>query len=111
MKLTGPDPSAKKSDEVFGADLGSEMESRSALLPPNLPAGASEGLANAMVDVVATPGGFCGVSTKEDSNKMALLGEAMEELVSQGRGQTEGASKADLHWRSSSQMHILASSL
>ena len=30
---------------------------------------------------------------------MALLGEAMEELVNQGRSHTEGATKADHHWR------------
>jgi viroplasmin and RNaseH domain-containing protein len=102
MVLTGPDPSAKKSDEVFGVDLGSEVDLRAALLPPNLPDGVSKGLANAMVDVIAIPGGFCGGTNNEsDGNEMALLGEAMEELVSQGRSQMEGAAKADLHWRSS----------
>ena len=102
MILTGPDPSAKKSDEVFGLDLGSELDLRAALLPPNLPDGVSRGLANAMVDVIAIPGGFAGgVGTDEsEGNEMALLGEAVEELVSQGRNQAEGASKADLHWRS-----------
>jgi hypothetical protein len=100
MVLTGPDPSAKKNDEVFGVDLGSEMDLRAALLPPELPEGVSKGLANAMVDVVAIPGGFSGGIDESGSNEMALLGEAMEELVSQGRNQMEGASKADLHWRS-----------
>lgn len=100
MVLIGPDPSAKKSDEVFGVDLGSEMDLRASLLPPNLPDGVSKGLANAMVDVIAIPGGFCGVSNEADGNEMALLGEAMEELVNQGRSNTEGAAKADLHWRS-----------
>jgi hypothetical protein len=33
MALTGPDPSVKKSDEVFGLDLGSELDLRAALLP------------------------------------------------------------------------------
>ena len=92
MVLTGPiNPSAKKSDEVFGADLGSKME-LSALLPPNLPAGVSKSLANTMADATVTPGGFRGVSAEEDSNEMTLLGEAMEELVSQGQGQTDGGS-------------------
>ena len=59
----------------------------------------SKGLANAMVDVIAIPGGFCGVSTEADGNEMALLGAAMEELVNQDWSQTEGASKANLHWR------------
>ena len=37
-----------------------------------------------------TPGGFCGVSAEVEGNKMALSGEATEELDSQ----------ADLRWRS-----------
>jgi hypothetical protein len=102
MVLTGPDPSAKKSDEVFEVDLGSELDLRAASLPPNSPDGASKGLANALVDVTAMPGGFCGgINNESDGDEMALLGEAMEELVSQGRNQMEGAAKADLHWRSS----------
>jgi hypothetical protein len=100
MALTGPDPSAKKSDEVFGLDLGSELDLRAALLPPDLPEGVSKGLANALVDVIAIPGGFTGGTDESEGNEMALLGEAMEELVSQGRNQMEGAAKADLHWRS-----------
>jgi hypothetical protein len=52
--------------------------------------------------------GSCGVHSRwvsggvdeSGGNEMALLGEAMEELVSQGRSQMEGAAKADLHWRS-----------
>jgi hypothetical protein len=42
MVLTGPDPSTKKSDEVFGLDLGSEMDLRGALLPPELPDGVAK---------------------------------------------------------------------
>ena len=56
MVLTGPGPLAKKSNKVFEADLGSEMELRSAHFPPDLPAAVSKGLAkNAMADVMATP--------------------------------------------------------
>ena len=41
---------------------------------------------------------FCGRTNEEgNGNKMALLGEAMEELVSQGRSQIEEVAKADLH--------------
>jgi hypothetical protein len=76
MVLTGPDPSAKKSDEVFGVDLGSEIDLRAALLPPNSPDGVAKGLANAMVDVTAIPGGFCGGTNESGGDKMALLGEA-----------------------------------
>jgi hypothetical protein len=101
MVLTGPDPSAKKSDKDFGLDLGSELDLRATLLPPDLPEGVSKGLANAMVDVISIPGGFSGGTDESEGNEMALLGEAMEELVSQGRNQNEGAAKADLHWRSS----------
>jgi hypothetical protein len=53
-----------------------------------------------MVDVIAIPGGFCGGEDEADGNEMALLGEAMGELVSQGRSQMGGATKSDLHWRS-----------
>jgi hypothetical protein len=77
MALTGPDPSAKKSDEVFGLDLGSELDLRAALLPPDLPEGVSKGLANALVDVIAIPGGFTGGTDESEGNEMALLGEAM----------------------------------
>jgi hypothetical protein len=101
MVLTGPDPSAKKSDEVFGLDLGSELDLRATLLPPDLPEGVSKRLANAMVDVISIPGGFSGGTDESEGNELALLGEAMEELVSQGRNQNEGAAKADLHWRRS----------
>ena len=100
--LTGPDPSSKKSNKVFGVNLGSEMNLRAALCSPNLPnGGVSKGFANVMVDVIATPGGLCGMSTKADSTaEMTFLGDAMEELVNQGRSQTEEvARKADLHWR------------
>lgn len=73
------------------------MGIRSALFHPNLSDGASKGIASAMVDVIAIPGGFCRGSNKGDGNKMALLGEVMEELESQGQNQMEGAMKADLH--------------
>ena len=76
------------------------MDLRPALLPPNVPDGVSKGLANAMADVTAAPGGFCRGSAKADGDNAALLGETMEELVSQGWSQMEGAAKADLHCRS-----------
>jgi hypothetical protein len=99
MVLTGLDPSAKKSDEVFGLDLGTRLTRSSS--SPDLPDGVSKGLTNAMVDVVSITGGFSGGMDESGCNEMALLGEAMlEELVSQGRSQMEGAAKADLHWRS-----------
>ena len=74
------------------------MGIRSALFHPNLSDGASKGIASAMVDVIAIPSGFCRGSNKGDgNNKMALLGEVMEQLESQGQNQMEGARKADLH--------------
>jgi hypothetical protein len=101
MALAGPDPSTKQSDKVFGLDLGSEWDLREALLPPDLPDGVAKGLANSLVDAVAVPGVFTAGSDESEGNEMALLGEAMEELVSQqGRHHTEGATKADLHWKS-----------
>jgi len=101
MALAGPDPSMKESDKVFGLELGSEWDLRKALLPPDLPDGVAKGLANSLVDAVAVPGMFTQNSDESEGNEMALLGEAMEELASQqNREHTEGAAKADLHWKS-----------
>ena len=102
LELAGPDPSTKKEDELFGIDMGSEVELRDGLCPPGLTGEGKRDLASSMVDVVALPGGYHG-GVEEDSggNDMALLGVAMQELVHQGRTTTENAMKSDLNWRSS----------
>ena len=71
MILTDSDPTTKKSNIVFGVDLGSEMDLRATLVPPNLPHGVLKGLANAMVDLIAISGVFCEVSTESDGDDMA----------------------------------------
>jgi hypothetical protein len=101
MALAGPDPSTKQGDKVFGLDLSSEWELRKAILPPDLPDGIAKGLANSVVDPVAVPGALGGNSDESAGNEMALLGAAMEELANQqSRDRAEGASRADLHWKS-----------
>jgi hypothetical protein len=102
LELAGPDSSTKKEEEIFGIDMGSEIELRNGISPPGLTADVKRDLANTMVDVVALPGGYHG-GNEEDSggNDMALLGAAMQELVHQGRTTTENSMKSDLNWRSS----------
>jgi hypothetical protein len=103
MLLSGPDPSAKKEDEVFLQDIGSEVELREGLAPPDLPGGEVKGLANGMIDIVALQGGSPeGGSSGGDegsSNDIVFLGEALEEMVNQKRMDNEGVRKTDLHWR------------
>lgn len=94
MGFTGPDPSATKRHAVFGVDVGSDkMDLRSALLLPPatcLMEFRKVWLANSMVDVIGIPGGFYGGSDEGNGNEMALLGVAMEELVSQGQSHIQG---------------------
>jgi hypothetical protein len=107
LELAGPDPSTKKEEEIFGIDMGSEIELRNGISPPGLTADTKRDLANTMVDVVALPGGYHG-GNEEDTggNDMALLGAAMQELVHQGRTTTENSMKSDLNWRSSKRTSI-----
>ena len=44
--------------------MGSDMDLKSVLLPPNLPDRVSKYLATAMVDAIVIPGGFCRGSMK-----------------------------------------------
>ena len=99
LELAGSGPSTKKEEEIFGIDMGSEIEPRNGISPPGLTADTKQNLANTMVDVVALPGGYHG-GNEEDTggNDMALLGAAMQELVHQGRTTTENSMKSDLNW-------------
>jgi hypothetical protein len=63
MVLLGPDPLVKKDDEIFRIDLGSKMDLRTALSPPDLPDGIAKGLASVMVDIVAILGSMVVVET------------------------------------------------
>jgi hypothetical protein len=100
--LIGTDPSMKEADEIFGKDLTTgETELRAELCPPGMTEHIAKGLMNAVVDVVALPGGLSGSSIgTEDSNEIGLIGEALEELTHQGRsGTVDTVGRADLQWR------------
>jgi hypothetical protein len=102
LELAGPDSSTKKEDEVFGIDMGSEVDLRDGLCPLELSGDLKWDLAGSMVDVVALPGGYHGGDEVDSGgNDMALLGAAMQELVHQGCTTTENSMKSDLNWRSS----------
>jgi hypothetical protein len=99
IELAGEDPSLKKEDEVWGIDVGAgERAVRDKLCPPGLPTNIQKGMVDSMVDAVATPGGSVG-GTNEDVSGTDILGQAMEELVYQGRGGEDGGRKAELSWR------------
>jgi hypothetical protein len=102
LELAGPDPSTKKEDELFGVDMGSEIDLRTGLCPPGLSTDGKRELANSLIDVVALPGGYHGGNEMDEGgNDMALLGAAMQEIVHQGRSITENSLKSDLNWRHS----------
>jgi hypothetical protein len=99
IELAGEDPSLKKEDEVWGVDVGAgERAMREKLCPPGLPTNIQRGMIDGMVDAVATPGGSMG-GADEDLSGTEILGQAMEELVYQGRGGEDGGRKAELSWR------------
>jgi hypothetical protein len=100
LSLIGPDPSTKKEDELFDFEYGSEVEVRTKMCPPGLGSDHAKSLANAVVDVVALPGGFTGGNEEKEGSDMAMMSAALAELVQQGRSSTENATKSDLHWRS-----------
>jgi hypothetical protein len=100
LSLIGPDPSTKKEDELFDFEYGSEVEVRTRMCPPGLGPDHAKSLANAVVDVVALPGGFTGGNEEKEGSDMAMMSAALAELVQQGRSSTENATKSELHWRS-----------
>jgi viroplasmin and RNaseH domain-containing protein len=99
IELAGEDPSLKKEDEVWGIDVGAgERAMREKLCPPGLPTNIQRNMIDGMVDAVATPGGSVG-GVEDELSGTEILGQAMEELVYQGRGGEEGGRKAELSWR------------
>jgi hypothetical protein len=101
LELAGEDPSTKKDEEIWGMDIGAgEVSIREKLCPPDLPVGLQKGLVDAMIDAVAQPGGSMGGADAEVNNN-EVWGQALEELVYQGRGGGEeaGSRKTDLNWR------------
>jgi hypothetical protein len=100
MSLIGPDLSTKKEDELFGFEYGSEIETRTSMCPPGLGPDHAKSLTNAVVDVVALPGGFTGGNDEKEGSDLAMMSAALEELVHQGRSTAESSTKSDLQWRS-----------
>ncbi len=101
LELAGEDPSTKKDEEIWGMDIGAgEVSIREKLCPPDLPVGLQKGLVDAMIDAVAQPGGSMGGADSEVNNN-DVWGQALEELVYQGRGGGDeaGSRKTDLNWR------------
>jgi hypothetical protein len=101
-KLMGVDPSTGKSEEVFNIDIeASEEELQEALCPPDLSEAMARSLINGTIDAVALPGGLnSGGELEGTSSDVGILGEALEELVTQNRGMAGRTGRSDLRWRS-----------
>jgi hypothetical protein len=86
--LMGEDPSTGKSDELFNFDVEvSEEELQDTLCPPDLAEAMARSLINGTLDSVALPGGLNSSGELEGtSSDVGMLGEALEELVTQNRG-------------------------
>jgi viroplasmin and RNaseH domain-containing protein len=101
LELTGEDPSTGQDDEVWGIDIGAgEIALREKLCPPDLPVGLQKGLVDSMIDAVAQPGGSMG-GTEAEATDTEMLGNALHELVYQGRGGAEDGNsrRTDMNWR------------
>jgi hypothetical protein len=101
LELTGEDPSTSQDDEIWGMDIGSgEVALREKLCPPDLPVGLQKGLVDSMIDAVAQPGGSMG-GTETEVTDTEMLGNALHELVYQGRGGAEDGNsrRTDMNWR------------
>jgi hypothetical protein len=99
LTLLGADPSAKKDDEVFGIDIGSEIGLREKLCPPGLTREQAKAMADGLADVVSLPGGFTSGS-EDGGGEMERMSSALAELVRQGRTETDCTTKSDLNWKS-----------
>jgi hypothetical protein len=106
MLYGSDDPSAKDEDAVFGVDIGSEIELREGLCPPGLPAELARTMCNSFIDVVALPGGFLQGADAKEGGDLAMMSQALEELVHQGRSVMESSTKSDLQWRSDKRTHL-----
>jgi viroplasmin and RNaseH domain-containing protein len=106
--LMGTDPSTGKSEEVFNIDVEiSEEELQDALCPPDLAESMARSLINGTIDAVALPGGLnSGGELEESAGDVGVIGEALEELVSQNRGSTGKTGRTDLRWRTEKRTSI-----
>jgi hypothetical protein len=106
--LMGEDPSTGKSEVLFGVDVeASEEELQDALCPPDLSEAMARSLINGTIDAVALPGGLnSGGELEGTSSDVGMLGEALEELVTQNRGMAGKTGRSDLRWRSEKRTSI-----
>jgi hypothetical protein len=106
--LMGEDPSTGKTDELFKIDIdGSEEELQDALCPPDLSEAMAKSLINGTIDSVALPGGLNnGGELEGTSSDVGMLGEALEELVTQSRGAAGKSGRSDLRWRNEKRTSI-----
>ncbi len=90
-----------KAEELFGIDTEqSEEEVMDALCPPDLAEKMAQSLINGTIDAVALPGGLTSGGELEGSaSEVVMLGEALEELVTQNRGSDGRTVRGDLRWR------------
>jgi hypothetical protein len=106
--LMGEDPSTGKSDEFFKIDVEAcEEELQDALCPPDLSEAMARSLINGTIDAVALPGGLnSGGELEGASSDVGMLGEALEELVTQNRGMAGRSGRSDLRWRNEKRTSI-----
>jgi hypothetical protein len=107
-KLMGEDPSTGKADEVFNIDIEiGEEELQDALCPPDLSEAMARSLINGTIDAVALPGGLnSGGELEGAASDVGMLGEALEELVTQNRGTAGRTGRPDLRWRNEKRTSI-----
>jgi hypothetical protein len=100
--LMGADPSTGKPDELFGVDIqASEEELQDALCPPDFLESMARSLIKGTIGAVALPGGLnSGGELEGTSSDVGILGEALEELVTQNRETAGKTGRSDLRWRS-----------
>jgi hypothetical protein len=106
--LMGEDPLTGNSDVLFGVDVeASEEELQDALCPPDLSEAMARSLINGTIDAVALPGGLnSGGELEGILCDVGMLGEALEELVTQNRGMSGKTGRSDLRWRSEKRTSI-----
>jgi viroplasmin and RNaseH domain-containing protein len=106
--LMGSDPSTGSPEELYNVDIeASEEELQDALCPPDLSEAMARSLINGTIDSVALPGGLnSGGDLEGTTSEVGMLGEALEELVTQNRGVAGKSGRTDLRWRTEKRTSI-----
>jgi hypothetical protein len=107
-KLMGDNPSMGKADELFNINIEiGEEDLQDALCPPDLAEAMARSLINGTIDVVALPGGLnSGGELEGAASDVRMLGEALEELVTQNRGTAGRSGRSDLRWHNEKRTSI-----